>query len=109
MGDCHKGKKKYAPVFHTGKPYVYGKVALATTDASNQVPSVSIKEIKSELDRMSAVDRAKIHGHLRILRWKESPTLAERLTQAHTAMDQGRKITAEEIDAHLVQLRAKKK
>lgn len=86
-----------------------GKVALARNDASNQVSPVSIQEIKGELDRMSAVERAQIQGHLRILRWKESPKLAERLTQAHATMDEGRKITSGEIDTHLLQLRAKRK
>jgi hypothetical protein len=70
---------------------------------------VSIKEIKGELDRMSAVERAQVQGHLRILRWKESPKLAERLTQAHATMNEGRKITSEELEAHLQQLRTKQK
>ena len=70
---------------------------------------MSVKEIKVELDRMSAPERAQVQGHLRILRWKESPDLSGRLTRAHEAMEAGRKVTAEEIEAHLRQRRAAKK
>ena len=70
---------------------------------------VSVKEIKVALDRMSAPERAQVQGHLRILRWKESPQLAERLTHAHAEMDTGRKITSEAVEAHLQQLRDTKK
>lgn len=70
---------------------------------------MSINEIKVELDRMSAAERAQVQGHLRILRWKESSNLSERLTQIHAKMDSGKKVTAETIEAHVLQLRTKKK
>lgn len=70
---------------------------------------VSVKEIKVELERMSAQERAQVQGHLRILRWKESPKLAERLTDSHAMMNTGRVITSEKVEAHLQRLRAVKK
>jgi hypothetical protein len=88
---------------------ICSKVALAAEDNSNQIRCVSIQEIKSELGRMSAAERAQVQGHLRILRWKESPKLAERLTHVHQSMNDGRKVTSAEIETHLLQLRAKKK
>jgi len=66
---------------------------------------MSVNEIKGELDRMSASERAQVQGYLRILRWKENPSLADRLTQAHSKMDEGGKITADRVERHLDRLR----
>jgi len=69
---------------------------------------VSVQQVKTELERMSATERAQVQGYLRILRWKESPGLTERLANAHRAMDAGRKIGPEQVDAHLSRIRAQK-
>lgn len=67
------------------------------------VRSMSVREFKSALDRMNAAERAEIAAHLRILRWKETPNLAEDLSRAHARMDAGRKVTQEEVDRHLAE------
>jgi hypothetical protein len=69
---------------------------------------MSVREFKSALERMSAAERAEIAAHLRILRWKETPHLAEELASAHAKMDAGRKVTEEDLERYLANRRASK-
>ena len=57
---------------------------------------------------MDATQRAEIAGHLRLLQWKETPGLAEQLARAHQAMDEGRKVTQEQVEQHVLERRARK-
>jgi len=66
---------------------------------------MSISEIKSELERMSASQRAEIQGHMRILRWKETSNLADSLADAHRRMDAGSVVSEDGVETHLVRLR----
>lgn len=69
---------------------------------------MSVREFKMALEQMTAAERAEIAGHLRILRWKETPNLAEQLGRAHAQMDAGHKVTQEEVERHLADRLAKK-
>ena len=66
---------------------------------------MSISEIKSELDRMTASQRAEIQGHMRILRWKETSNLADSLADAHRRIDAGSVVSEDVVETHLVRLR----
>ena len=69
---------------------------------------MSVQEFKAGLDHMTAVERAQVVGHLRILRWKETPGLADELARAHAAMDAGRKVTQEQVEEFVAAQRSKK-
>ena len=71
--------------------------------------AVSVQEFKAALDRMSAAERAQVAGHLKILRWKETPGLADQLARAHAAMDEGRKVSQEQVEQFVAARRASKK
>ncbi len=71
--------------------------------------TVSVQELKASLDEMSAMELAQIAGHLRILRWKETPGLADELARAHAAMDAGRKVQQGKVEEFLAARRAAKK
>ena len=60
---------------------------------------MSVQDLKAALDQMSAIELAQIKGHLRILRWKNTPGIAEELARAHAAMDAGKKVTQEQWEA----------
>jgi hypothetical protein len=70
---------------------------------------MSVQELKVSLDQMSAIERAQVAGHLRILRWKETPGLADELARAHAAMDAGRKVSQERVEEFVAARRAAKK
>ena len=70
---------------------------------------MSVKELKSALDQMSAAERAQVAGHLQILRWKETLGLADELARAHAAMDAGRKVSQEQVGRFVASRRAGKK
>jgi hypothetical protein len=70
---------------------------------------MSVQELKGSLDQMSATERAQVAGHLRILRWKETPGLADELARAHAAMDAGRKVSQEQVEQFVAARRATKK
>ena len=69
---------------------------------------MSLAEVKEELKRMSAVERAEVERQLRIMRWADAPNLSARLGAAHTAMDSGKKVGQDELEA-LVAARRKSK
>ena len=69
---------------------------------------MSVQEFKAGLDHMTAVERAQVVGHLRILRWKKTPGLADELARAHAAMDAGRKVTQEQVEEFVAAQRSKK-
>jgi hypothetical protein len=71
--------------------------------------AMSVQELKASLDQMSAVERAQVAGHLRILRWKETPGLADELARAHAGMDAGRKVSQEKVEELVAARRAAKK
>lgn len=70
---------------------------------------MSVQEFKASLDEMSAMERAQVAGHLRILRWKETLGLADELARAHAAMDAGRKVQQEKVEEFVAARRAAKK
>jgi hypothetical protein len=70
--------------------------------------SVSVQDFKVALEKMDAAQRAEVAGYLRILEWKETPGLAEKLAEAHARMDRGRKVTQEQVENYLAERRAKK-
>jgi hypothetical protein len=70
---------------------------------------MSVQELKGSLDQMSAPERAQVAGHLRILRWRETPGLADELARAHAAMDAGRKVSQEQVEQFVAARRAAKK
>ncbi len=47
---------------------------------------------------MSAVERAEVERQLRIMRWADTPNLADRLGQVHAAMDDGKKVSQDELE-----------
>jgi hypothetical protein len=69
---------------------------------------MSVQECKSALDKMTAVERAQVAGHLRVLRWKDTPGLADELARAHAAMDAGQKVTQEKVEALIAARRGQK-
>jgi hypothetical protein len=60
---------------------------------------MSVAEIKEEIRQMSAVERAEVFRHLRLLKWSEDPETPGRLAAAHAAMDAGRKVPQEQVEA----------
>ncbi|MSU65911.1 MAG: hypothetical protein EXS38_07375 [Opitutus sp.] len=68
-----------------------------------------MQDFKTALEQMSAVERAQVAGHLRILRWKETPDLADELARAHAAMDAGRKVPQERVEQFVASQRVEKK
>jgi hypothetical protein len=60
---------------------------------------MSVAEIKEEIRQMSAVERAEISRHLRLLKWSEDPETPRRLAAVHVAMDAGRKVPQEQVEA----------
>ena len=68
---------------------------------------MSVQEFKAGLDNMTGMERAQVAGHLRILRWKETPGLADELARAHAAMDAGRKVTQEQVEKFVAAQRGK--
>ena len=66
---------------------------------------MSLGEIKEEIRQMSAVERAEVQRHLRLLNWSEDPETPKRLAAAHAAMDAGRKVTQEQVEAFIAERR----
>ncbi len=66
---------------------------------------MSVAEIKEELRRMNAVERADIYRHIRLLKWSEDPETPKRLAVAHNAMDAGRKVTQAQVEALMAERR----
>lgn len=60
---------------------------------------MSVQEFKLALEQMTAAERAEVAAYMRILQWKDTPGLTEELGRAHAAMDAGRAISQERIDA----------
>lgn len=54
---------------------------------------------------MSAMERAEISRHLRLLKWAEDPETPKRLADAHAAMDAGRKVSQEQVEALIAERR----
>lgn len=69
---------------------------------------MSVQDFKAALDQMSLVELAQIEGHMRILRWKKTPGLADELARAHAAMDAGKKVTQEQVEALMASKRQAK-
>jgi hypothetical protein len=67
-----------------------------------QEPGVSTNHV-------SAMEFARATGQARIQRWKETPGLADELARAHAAMDAGRKVSQERVEAFVMSRRAAKK
>jgi hypothetical protein len=66
---------------------------------------MSVAEIKEEIRRMSAMERVEVERHLRLLKWSEDPETPKRLAVAHAAMDAGRKVTQEQVEAFIAERR----
>ena len=66
---------------------------------------MSLAEIKDEISRMTLPERAEIVRHLRLLKWAEDPDTPRRLAAAHAAMDAGRKVTQEQLEAWVAERR----
>ncbi|MEO7413426.1 MAG: hypothetical protein ABIZ81_08715 [Opitutaceae bacterium] len=66
---------------------------------------MSVAEVKKEIKRMSAVERTELASHLRLLKWIEDPETPKRLAVAHAAMDAGRKVTQEQVEALIAERR----
>lgn len=66
---------------------------------------MSVAEVKEEIGRMNAMERAEIYRHIRLLKWSEDPETPKRLAAAHAAMDAGRKIYQEEVEAMVAERR----
>ena len=62
---------------------------------------MSLAEVIQEIVRMTPAERQEVEGQLRLLRWKETPGLAERLAAANARMDAGQKVTSIELEALL--------
>ena len=65
--------------------------------------NMSLAELKQEVTALSLAERAQLEGHLRLLRWKERPGLAEHLAVANRRMDAGDKVTEEQLQSLLAQ------
>jgi hypothetical protein len=55
------------------------------------------------------MERAEVAAYLRILRWKETPGLANDLARAHADMDAGRKVTQEQVEQFVTSRRGQQK
>jgi hypothetical protein len=64
---------------------------------------MSLAELKQEVAALNPAERAQLEGHLRLLRWKERPGLAEHLGELHRRMDAGDKVTEEQLYSLLAQ------
>ncbi|MFA6961043.1 MAG: hypothetical protein WC205_09850 [Opitutaceae bacterium] len=62
---------------------------------------MSLAEVIQEIVRMTPAERQEVEGQLRLLRWKETPGLAERLAATNARMDAGLKVTSVELEAML--------
>jgi len=62
---------------------------------------MSLAEVIQEIVRMTPAERQEVDGQRRLLRWKETPGLAERLAAANARMDAGQKVTSVELEASL--------
>lgn len=69
---------------------------------------MSLAEVKEEVSRLSAVERAELSRHLRLLKWSEDPETPKRLAAAHAAMDAGRKVTQEQVEAMIAERRKRR-
>jgi hypothetical protein len=69
---------------------------------------MSVAEIKEEITHLSAVERAEVFRHLRLLKWSEDPEAPKRLAAAHAAMDAGRKVTQEQVEALIAERRQRR-
>lgn len=66
-----------------------------------EIDFMSLAEVIQEIVRMTSAERQEVEGHLRLLRWKEPPGLAERLAAAHARRDAGQNVTSDELEAML--------
>ena len=69
---------------------------------------MSVAEIKEEIRHMNAVERADVQRHLRLLKWSEDPETPKRLAAAHAAMDAGRRVTQERVEALIAERRQRR-
>ena len=77
------------------------KCKLANRAVARNFLVMSVAEIKEEIRHMNAADRAEVQRHLRLLKWSEDPETPKRLAAAHAAMDAGRKVTQEQVEAFM--------
>jgi hypothetical protein len=61
------------------------------------------------MNQVSAVEFARATGQAIAQCWKETPGLADELARAHAAMDVGRKVSQERVEALVMSRRAAKK
>lgn len=66
---------------------------------------MSLNQVKEEIQRMSADERAEVEKFLRILRVTSAPGYRERIAQANAEMDAGIKFSREDLQAVLAQER----
>jgi hypothetical protein len=66
---------------------------------------MSVAEVKEEIARMTAMERAEVFRHLRLLKWAQDPETPKRLAAAHAAMDAGRKVSQEQVEALIAERR----
>ena len=64
---------------------------------------MSLAQIKEEIHRMSAEERAEVEKLLRILRVASAPGYSERIAAANAEMDAGVKYSREDMQAVLAQ------
>ena len=64
---------------------------------------MSLAELKQEVAALNPVERTQLEVHLRLLRWKERPGLAEHLAEINRRMDAGQKVTQEQLGEFLAQ------
>ena len=69
---------------------------------------MSLAELKQEVTALSQVERAQLEGHIRLLRWKDRPGLAEQLAESNRRMDAGQKVTEEQLHRLLAQRKSER-
>jgi hypothetical protein len=62
---------------------------------------MSVLEIKSQFDRLTADERDQLESCLKTMRLAESPTFRARVDAAHRRMDAGEQVTSAQLRAML--------
>jgi hypothetical protein len=69
---------------------------------------MSVAEIKEEIGRMNAVERAEVYRHLRLLKWSEDPETPSRVARVHATMDKGSKVAQAQLEALIAERRQRR-
>ena len=69
---------------------------------------MSLAQLKEEIQRLSADERAEVEKLLRILRVTNAPGYRERITKANAEIDAGQGVSQEQFEAAIAESQANK-